>query len=384
MPGPTGRNPSAQANGLGVILSSGIAVLKSFILFATMAALYFHHRQLLVSCLIQEFVFMRNKLGIIFVLAVLAVECSAESNSKPFKVALVTPGAINDGGWSQNAYMGLKRIESELGATIAKNVAATPNEAFAAFRDYADQGTNLIIGHASEWFDPKTLEIAADHPKTTILISGQNAKDNVVGLRFVLEDGCYILGQISASMSKTGILGCVGPEQVPVISSTFYAFEQGAKSVRPDIKVLTQWTKDSKDIARAKEVTLVLLGQGVDFIFQNANDGARGVFEAVKEKKDAGAYVFGSNADQSSMAPEVIPASVVLDIPSAFLSFAKKVKEGNAQKGVQFVGMPEGAVTVVYNKKIEGKIPADVRKLADDTIEKIKRRELSVPRLDLK
>ena len=302
-----------------------------------------------------------------------------------FTVSLVTPGAINDGGWSQNAFEGLKKIEKELGAKVSNTTASSPTEAFAAFRDAANRNTDLIIGHASEWFDPQTLEIAGAHPKTTFLISGsENAQNNVVGIRFLLEDGTYVLGQLAASMSKSGVLGCVGPEEVPVIESTFEAFEAGAKSVRKDIKVLTVWTKSWDDIARAKERTLILIGQGADFIFHNANNGGPGVFQAVQEKKEQGVLAFGSNADQTSLADDVILASAVLDIPSAFLNLAQKVKDGKAPKSAEFLGMPEGFVWITYNKKLEGRIPPDVRKLLDSTVEKIKKHELNVPRLKLK
>jgi basic membrane protein A len=302
-----------------------------------------------------------------------------------FKVALVTIGAINDGGWSQSAYEGLKKLESELGAKIANNQVKSPSEAFASMRDYAENGNQVVIGHAGEWFDPKVIEIAKDYPKTTFLISAsEKAEGHVTGMRYLLEDASYVLGQIAAGMSKTGILGCVGPMEHPVISSTFYSFEEGAKSVKPDIKVNIVWTGSWEDIARAKERTLILIDQGADFIFHNANDGAPGVFQAVQEKKDKGVLCFGSNADQNKLADDVILASAVLDIPGAFLSVVKKVKAGSFDYKAQFLGMPEGFVWIAYNDKLAAKIPADVKKLADETVEKIKKRQFEVPRKTLK
>ena len=173
--------------------------------------------------------------------------------------------------------------------------------------------------------------------------------------------------------------------QIPVIESTFKAFEEGAKSVKKDIKVNIVWTSSWDDIARAKERTLILINNdGADFIFHNANDGAPGVFQAVQESKAKGVLAFGANADQASMADDVILASGVLDIPSAFLSVAKNVKEGKLKSEAQFLGMKEGFVWVAYNKKLESKIPADVRKLADDTVAKIKSGAFKVPRIELK
>lgn len=302
-----------------------------------------------------------------------------------FKVGLVTPGEVTDGGWSQSAYDGLQKIQKDTGATVNNFVAESPAKAFSAFRDFAGQDYNLVIGHASEWWDPETLKIAEAHPKTTFLISGgENAKGNVACVRYQLEDACYVLGQIAASMSKTNKLGVVGPEKVAVIESTFYAFEQGAKSVKKDISVEIVWTQDGKDIARAKERTLILIDQGCDFIFHNANNGAAGVFQAVQEKKDKGVLAFGANADQSSMAPDVILASAAIDIPDAFVSLAKSVKDGTFKSEVQYIGMKQNGVSVVYNPKLESKIPADVKKLAAETVQKIKSGDFKVPRQALK
>ena len=302
-----------------------------------------------------------------------------------FKVALVTPGEVNDGGWSQSAYDGLQKIHTELGAPVNNTVADSPVKAYAAFRDFAGQDYNLVFGHASEWYSPETLKIAAQHPKTTFLISGgENAQGNVSCVRYQLEDGCYVLGQIAASMSKTNKLGVVGPEKVAVIESTFAAFEAGAKSVKKDIEVTIVWTQDGKDIARAKERTLILIDQGCDFIFHNANDGAKGVFQAVQEKKDKGVLAFGANADQSSMAPDVVLASAASDVNGAMVSLAKSVKDGTFKSEVQYVGMKQNGVSVVYNSKLETKIPADVKKLADETIKKIKSGEFKVPRQNMK
>ena len=304
-----------------------------------------------------------------------------------FKAALVTPGAINDGGWSENAYKGLQKIEAELGAKISNAVAkdGSATDALNAIREFAKQDNNLIIGHASEWFDPQLLEIAKARPKSTFLISGsEQAQENVAGVRFLLEDACYVLGQIAASVSKSGMLGCVGPKELPVIASTFHAFEEGAKSVRPDIKVEVVWTNEWADVARAKERTLILIEKGADVIFHNANDGAPGVFEAVQSKKDKGVLCFGSNADQNALAEDVILGSAVLDIPAVFTSIAKKVKDGTFDHKAQFAGMADGFVWVSYNKNLEERIPAEAKKRAEETTAKIKKRELDVPRLKLK
>jgi basic membrane lipoprotein Med (substrate-binding protein (PBP1-ABC) superfamily) len=306
-----------------------------------------------------------------------------------FKVALVTPGAQDDGGWSEAAKRGLDLVAKDLKATTFSRVATNSADAHAAFRNYAgDRHADIVIGHASEWNDEKTQEIAKDYPKTIFLIAGsENSKDNICAVRFTLEDGTYVLGQLAASMTKSGTLGCVGPEKRPVIASTFFAFAEGAKSIKPDIKIRVLWTENSADIVRAKEQTLQLINEGADFIFHNANNGAKGVFEAVQEQKAKGVYVFGSNDDQALTLPQyddVILASAALDVPNTYLTLCRKIKDKTFKPETQWVGIADNAVTVAFNKKLEGKIPPDVRKKIDETVAKLKSGELKAPRGELK
>lgn len=309
-----------------------------------------------------------------------------EPSAAPFKVALITPGQTNDKGWCEGAYNGLLRVNKELGAETKNVVAGDPTQAMNHFRAYADEGFDVVIGHASEWFGKDLVAISERNPKTRFLISGSEheASKNVSGVRFVLEDACYVLGYISGSMTKSKVLGCVGPVKIPVIESTFDAYGKGAKAANPDVDVRIVWTDSWDDISRAKELTLTLIDQKADFVFQNANNGGPGVFQAVQQKKDLGVLTFGANDDQSAAAPDVILGSAMLDIPRVYFDLVKSIHEKKFDGKTVSVGMPEGYVWVQFNKALEAKIPADVRKKVDELIVKIKDGSFKVERTVLK
>jgi basic membrane protein A len=65
----------------------------------------------------------------------------------PLKVALCVTGSVNDGGWSQSAYEGLRMAEKELGVKVAYTENVQVPDMEATFVDYASQGYDLIIGH---------------------------------------------------------------------------------------------------------------------------------------------------------------------------------------------------------------------------------------------
>jgi basic membrane protein A len=164
-------------------------------------------------------------------------------------------------------------------------------------------------------------------------------------------------------MSKTGKLGLVGPVEIPIIKSSFDAFEKGAKLLKPDVAVSVTWTGDENDAGKGKQQAQALLDQGVDVIMHNANQAGLGVFQAVEGKP--GAMVIGANADQSALATKQNLGSFILDVPNAMLSVAKIVQEGKGEGKPIPAGLKENAVYFKYNLGFAGTIPADLKAKAE-------------------
>ena len=154
-----------------------------------------------------------------------------------FKVALLLPASITDGGWNALAYDGLKAIEKELGAKISHVESRTPTDQEAHFRDYALDGYDLIFGHGFEYQDPAKA-VAPDFPETVFFTStGSTVTDNISPMIFGIEEPAYLLGIIAGSMTKTNKVGIVGGQNIPAINSIFTAYEKGVKSVNLDAEI---------------------------------------------------------------------------------------------------------------------------------------------------
>jgi basic membrane lipoprotein Med (substrate-binding protein (PBP1-ABC) superfamily) len=174
--------------------------------------------------------------------------------------------------------------------------------------------------------------------------------NNVAPMVFELEQATYLLGVIAARESKTGKAGLVGGINLPSIASTFLAFKAGAQSVNPKFEVKEIYTGNFDDLGAAKLATLSLINAGCDFIFHQANEAGRGVFQACQEKK---VRCFGSNKNQNDLAPDVIVASAVLDVPAAIVTVAKKVRDHQFKPEIQYLGMNEGIVSLVWNDQLK-------------------------------
>lgn len=310
------------------------------------------------------------------------IACDGGVDDADFKVALLTPGSIADGGWNAGAYEGLLAIRDELGAEVRHAETRTPADFEEGFRDFASRGFDLVFGHGFE-YQEAAARVAADYPQTVfVTTSGDTVRENVAPMVFELEQATYLLGVLAGRMSRTGRIGLVGGIDLPSIRSTFLAFRAGAESVRPDVAVKEVFIGNFDDTAAAREAALALLEEGADFLMHQANDAGRGVFRAVSDRAARGdrVYAFGTNRNQNDMAPDVVLASATLDIPDAFVEVARQVRDGRFEAEPLRLGMAQGIVAVVPNPALEGRIPQPVRDELAELEERIRSGALQVPR----
>jgi basic membrane lipoprotein Med (substrate-binding protein (PBP1-ABC) superfamily) len=275
-----------------------------------------------------------------------------------FRVALLTPGPVSDAGWNALAYEGLIKIRATMHAEVSQIQTKTPAEFEEAFRDYASRGFQLVFGHGFE-FQDAAARVGADFPQTVfITTSGSTVRSNVAPMRFLLEEATYLMGMMSAMLSKTGKAGAIGGMEIPPLQSTFMAFAAGAKSVKPDFQVTVSYIGNWEDVGAAKQAALALIEQGCDILIPNADAASLGAFQAAHEKH---VMALGTNKNQNDVAPDVIVASGVIDIPTAFLQVAQEVNKHTFHGRLIHLGMKEGVITLVYNPTWQDRLPPEVR-----------------------
>jgi basic membrane lipoprotein Med (substrate-binding protein (PBP1-ABC) superfamily) len=180
---------------------------------------------------------------------------------------------------------------------------------------------------------------------------------------FGFEDPSYLAGIVAGSMTKTGTIAVLGGTELPPVKSSFDAFTRGARSVNPKVRVLSSFIGNWDDAAAGKEQALAQIAQGADFIFQNADAAGLGIFQAARERQ--GVYVFGSNSNQNGVAPDVVIGSVVIDLPHAFLTVAREVKEKRFTARVIHLGTASQVVSYVPNPALDSIVPPRVRATVD-------------------
>ena len=292
----------------------------------------------------------------------------------PFTVALLTPGPVSDAGWNAGAYEGLREIEKELGAGVSHVQVSSPSEFEEQFRAYAAKGTSLVFGHGFE-FQDAAERVAKEFPKTVfVTTSGSRTAPNLAPIVFEHEQAAYLCGLMAGRMTKTGRAGMVGGVELPSITSTFLAFAGGFRAANPSGTATPVFTGSFEDVAGAKAAALALADRGADFLFQNADAAALGVFKAAEER---GIRAFGTNRDQNALSPSIV-ASAVIDMPRAFVETARRVKAGTFDGKPLRYGLASGVVSFVISPKAN--VPQAVRDELKAAEGKIRAGTLVVPR----
>jgi basic membrane lipoprotein Med (substrate-binding protein (PBP1-ABC) superfamily) len=288
-----------------------------------------------------------------------------------FKVALITPGSVADAAWNAGAYQGLHQLRDSLGAAISNIEAHTPAEQEEALRSYAAQGYAIVFGHGYEFQQPAE-RVAHDYPHTVFVItSGEHVVGNVVPLIFRIHEATYLAGMLAGAMTHTGKIGFIGGMELPPIKLGYDGWVQGARAVRPDVQSRLAYLNTFDDAAAGKEAALVMIHLGVDELHHNADAAALGVFAAARESP--GVHVFGANGDQTSLAPDQVIASAVVDLPRAFLLIGREVKGGAFVPHAESFGLASGVIRLAVNPRLQSTWPAGLAQriaAASDSIAK--------------
>ncbi len=295
------------------------------------------------------------------------------ADGEGLKVALLLSGAANDQGWNQTAYEGTQKACEKYGYELAYTENLEVADISAAFADYASAGYDVVIGHGYEFGDP-ALEVAETYPDTKFICTEADASaDNVASYVMACEQTAYVEGIIAASTSESGKLGAIGPIPGDSLVKIINGYEDGAKSVNPDIEVQTAWTNSFVDTQLAQEAAKAMIDNGVDVIKHCANACGNGAMTAAVE---AGIWCQGDSYDQSSLAPDNILDSAIYNLDVVIDTALGSVADGSFEGDVYNLGMADGAVEVLLSDNLSD----DVKATAQDAIDKIISGELEVER----
>jgi basic membrane protein A len=262
-----------------------------------------------------------------------AAATSPQPSYAALKVGVVTDvGTLDDKSFNQSSNEGALDAVATMGGEHNVIVTKQISDYAANIQSFVDQGYDVILtigfligtdtAKAAK-ANPNITFIGVDQgvcvdetgaPDPTFACKGDAAKllPNYQGIVFAEAQPGYLAGIVAASLTKTGTISAVGGTNVPAVVNYWRGYENGAKSVKPDIKVLYQETdpdpsKGFNDPTKGKTIAQQQMSQGSDIIFQIAGLTGQGALEAACAAKIHG---IGVDVDQALSIPAVAPCLI--------------------------------------------------------------------------
>jgi basic membrane protein A len=276
------------------------------------------------------------------------------------RVGLVTDiGQLNDRGFNQLAFEGVKQAQRDLGIDMRVLESASDADYVPNMSALADEGFDLIIGVGFAQGEA-VATVAKEYPETKFAIIDVDATtlpgkpQNVVGLVFREEEVGYLAGYLGALVAKRdgkNTISSVGGMKEPPVDRFIAGYQAGAKAAVPGIETLNGYSQDWDDLAKCKEVALDQIAHGSEIVFQVAGGCGLGALDAAKERHLWG---IGVDADQSFLGPHVLTSAQKKVDQAVFLTIQSlidgKFKGGeNAVFGLKEEGVGLGKVSSEVN-----------------------------------
>lgn len=290
-----------------------------------------------------------------------APAAEAPASGEPFRVAVVLPSTVNDLSWSQSIIDSLKAMQAEAGEAnfeiaYSENMWNVPDAA-PAIRDYAEAGYDLVVAHGAQ-YGTTIFEIAPDYPDTSFAwgtasdTGADKGITNVFAFEPRADEGGYVLGTIAAALTKSGVVGVVGPVDAGDAKLHVDGFVAGVHAANPDLKVNTTFTGAFGDTALAAEAANTLINAGADVL----SGSAQQVSGAISVAKEKGVPWLGIQGDQSPLAPDLVLASDVYEWNGVIQQIMDLRAEGTNGGLVLPLTLENGAQSMRYSDALAPEI----------------------------
>ena len=307
---------------------------------------------------------MKKLLAVMAGLA-LSLVVGAASGADKLKVGFIYVGPIGDHGWTYQHHQGLLAVEEAFGDKVetvyVENVAEGP-DAERAITRLARQGAGIIFTTSFGYMDP-TIKVAKNFPDVKFEHgTGYKRADNVTTYSARFYEGRYVIGQIAARMSKSGVAGYIASFPIPEVVRGINSFLLGAQSINPDFKLKIVWVSTWFDPGKEADAAKVLIGQGADIITQHTDSTA-----PLQIAAEQGVHGFGQASDMIKFAPESQYTAIIDDWAPYYVRRVQAVLDGTWKSEDTWDGMGPGMVAMAPYTNL----PDDVVAMAQETEAKI-------------
>lgn len=297
---------------------------------------------------------------------------------------LLIPGTTGDGGFFDQATQGLRTGAKRSGWTPRViETGYEPVKWQPALEDLAGGNDDLVVTGSFAMLD-LVEQAAAQYPNKQFVLFDAAADrkrcggcDNIYSITYRYDETGFLAGALAGLLERTkgidriertGTVGVVGGQDIPVIDEYIRGFKAGVKATAPHVKVLSAYAGSFADPVKGKAVASDMIQQGAEVVFTAAGATDKGVIEAAAAH---GVWALG-NAAQQAEHPKVRGKDTVLtasdtNIVTSIADAVNAADRGRLPVGTtRTYGVKEGAVQLTDSALYRRVVPVSVRSQLTD------------------
>ena len=151
-------------------------------------------------------------------------------------------GGKADRSFNQAAWEGAEAWKKQTGKPFLEFEIANAAQRELAARRFAERGANPVVGIGFSMASA-IAKVAREFPKTQFaLVDAVVDLPNVQSFVYREHEGSFLVGMLAALASKTGKVGFVGGQDIPLVRKFLCGYEQGAKYADPKVELMSSMT----------------------------------------------------------------------------------------------------------------------------------------------
>lgn len=268
---------------------------------------------------------------------------------KTYKVAMVCDSSISDGGWGAACYNAMVSAAEDLGWETQYTDSIDVADYVSAIESYCQLGYDMIFLPGNQYSDA-TVQVAKDYPDISFAVLNGSVSlptDNIMSMLPNAQEIGWIAGSLAGLMSESGVLGFIGGMELDTTKTKLASYEEAAKFINPDIKVLSAYAGSFSDTAKGMELATSMINEKADVFFGDASavdSGARQAIDTANGTGDITIYDIGQPADLLGQNPCVI-SSVVTDNAGMLKICMQAVIDGTFGNEVIYGSLENGCLS---------------------------------------
>lgn len=315
-----------------------------------------------------------------------ASDKKANASSGFLACEVTDTGGINDRSFNASAYQGLKVAATAIPGLKYRYLGSTSTSDYTPnINEFIGEKCGIIVTVGFDMANA-TQAAAKAHPtqKFTIVdYTYSPTMSNVLGLYYATNQDAFLGGYLAAAMSKSGIIGTFGGQNIPPVTIYMDGWVAGAryynKLNHAHVKVLGWtpkpgraadslagsgvFTNDFTNEALGKTDTQTLIGEGADIIFPVAGSVGLGAAAAVEEA-GSGHYMEWVDTDGCVSAPQyckLFITSVTKGIVASVSTAVEEAAKGTFKGGNYTGDLADNGVALAPFHDFSSAVPAAVK-----------------------